>query len=190
MMKQSLIHVTFTSFHSRFAFMHAMGIHSALAIKRQRKRRDDQKRARDRRYSIQSTESGETHSPHSSTRRKHRKYGHHNNVDSKVRLRGIPLASQFAIPPMGQQWGWGNMPPVVVSCAALLYYSDWCCYACLLQQVVCNRAFPFTTVLGGHKYRNAPHWRRFLGVRSVSSWRRPDSRRCICFECVEYLCEG
>ncbi|CRK93940.1 CLUMA_CG007467, isoform A, partial [Clunio marinus] len=65
--------------------MHAMGIHSALAIKRQRKRRDQQKRARERRYSLQSTESGETHSMGGSTRRKHRhQYGHHNNVDSKV----------------------------------------------------------------------------------------------------------
>lgn len=70
--------------------MHAMGIHSALAIKRQRKRRDDQKRSRERRYSVQSTESGETHSPHGSTRRKHRnKYGQHNNVDSKVRMKKI-----------------------------------------------------------------------------------------------------
>jgi hypothetical protein len=65
--------------------MHAMGIHSALAIKRQRKRRDDQKRAKERRYSIQSTESGDTHSPHGSTRRKHRHHhGQHNNVDTKV----------------------------------------------------------------------------------------------------------
>lgn len=71
--------------------MHAMGIHSALAIKRQRKRRDDQKKARERRYSIQSTESGETHSPHGSTRRKHRhKYGHPSNVDSKVRTKNFP----------------------------------------------------------------------------------------------------
>jgi hypothetical protein len=65
--------------------MHAMGIHSALAIKRQRKRRDDQKKAIQRRYSIQSTESGETHSPHGSTRRKHRsKYGHSNPADATV----------------------------------------------------------------------------------------------------------
>ncbi|KAL7044353.1 hypothetical protein ACKWTF_001888 [Chironomus riparius] len=65
--------------------MHAVGIHSALAIKRQRKRRDEQKRARERRYSIQSTESGETHSPHGSTRRKHRPhYGQHGINDSKV----------------------------------------------------------------------------------------------------------
>lgn len=35
-----------------------MGLHSALAIKRQRKRRDEQKKARDRRFSSQSTESG------------------------------------------------------------------------------------------------------------------------------------
>lgn len=67
-----------------------MGIHSALAIKRQRKRRDDQKRSRERRYSVQSTESGETHSPHGSTRRKHRnKYGQHNNSDSKVRNKEV-----------------------------------------------------------------------------------------------------
>lgn len=62
-----------------------MGIHSALAIKRQRKRRDEQKRARERRFSIQSTESGDTHSPHGSTRRKHRHhYGQHGINDSKV----------------------------------------------------------------------------------------------------------
>lgn len=78
--------------------MHAMGIHSALAIKRQRKRRDDQKRAQNRRYSIQSTESGETHSPHGSTRRKHRKYGHNSNVDSKVRLRNSFAYQHIAIP--------------------------------------------------------------------------------------------
>lgn len=35
-----------------------MGLHSALAIKRQRKRRADMKKAKGRRYSIQSTESG------------------------------------------------------------------------------------------------------------------------------------
>jgi hypothetical protein len=34
-----------------------MGLHSALAIKRQRKRRDEQKKARERRYSTHSTES-------------------------------------------------------------------------------------------------------------------------------------
>ncbi|XP_067005211.1 uncharacterized protein [Anabrus simplex] len=45
--------------------MHAVGLHSALAIKRQRKRRDEQKRAKERRYSTQSTESGFT-SPHNS----------------------------------------------------------------------------------------------------------------------------
>ena len=37
-----------------------MGLHSALAIKRQRKRREEQKRARERRFSSQSTESGFT----------------------------------------------------------------------------------------------------------------------------------
>ncbi|XP_043649131.1 uncharacterized protein LOC122617354 isoform X1 [Drosophila teissieri] len=52
--------------------MHSVGIHSAMAIKRQRKRRDEQKRARERRYSTQSSESGETfHSPTGSVRRKY-----------------------------------------------------------------------------------------------------------------------
>ncbi|OXU21858.1 hypothetical protein TSAR_013647 [Trichomalopsis sarcophagae] len=46
--------------------MHAVGLHSALAIKRQRKRRDEQRRARERRYSSQSGESGLT-SPRAST---------------------------------------------------------------------------------------------------------------------------
>lgn len=45
--------------------MHAAGLHSALAIKRQRKRRDEQRRAKERRYSLQSSESGLT-SPHAS----------------------------------------------------------------------------------------------------------------------------
>ncbi|KAG8228771.1 hypothetical protein J437_LFUL007764 [Ladona fulva] len=38
--------------------MHAVGLHSALAIKRQRKRRDEQRKAKERRYSTQSVESG------------------------------------------------------------------------------------------------------------------------------------
>lgn len=38
--------------------MHTVGLHSALAIKRQRKHREELKRARERRYSSQSTESG------------------------------------------------------------------------------------------------------------------------------------
>ncbi|CAD7086536.1 unnamed protein product [Hermetia illucens] len=60
--------------------MHSVGIHSALAIKRQRKRRDEQRRAKERRYSIQSSESGDTlHSPHGSTRRKF----HHKHYASK-----------------------------------------------------------------------------------------------------------
>ncbi|XP_067625599.1 uncharacterized protein [Eurosta solidaginis] len=51
--------------------MHSVGIHSAMAIKRQRKRRDEQKRARERRYSTQSSESVDTfHSPSGSFRRK------------------------------------------------------------------------------------------------------------------------
>ncbi|XP_037961023.1 uncharacterized protein LOC119690106 [Teleopsis dalmanni] len=60
--------------------MHSVGIHSAMAIKRQRKRRDEQKRARERRYSTQSSESGETfHSPSGSFRRKY----HHTHAAAK-----------------------------------------------------------------------------------------------------------
>ncbi|XP_017791039.1 PREDICTED: uncharacterized protein LOC108573163 [Habropoda laboriosa] len=60
--------------------MHAVGLHSALAIKRQRKRRDEQRRACERRYSAQSGESGLT-SPRASTgsldhHPKHHKTGH------------------------------------------------------------------------------------------------------------------
>ncbi|GAB0090295.1 uncharacterized protein DMENIID0001_050130 [Sergentomyia squamirostris] len=53
--------------------MHAMGIHSALAVKRQRKRRDDQKKkVHERRFSLQSADSLDTNA--SSSRRRHR-YG-------------------------------------------------------------------------------------------------------------------
>uniref|UniRef100_A0A336LHC7 CSON005241 protein n=1 Tax=Culicoides sonorensis TaxID=179676 RepID=A0A336LHC7_CULSO len=64
--------------------MHSMGIHSALAIKRQRKRKEEAKKSRDRRYSIQSSESGDTlHSPRSSTRQKYRQYhASHQHVPS------------------------------------------------------------------------------------------------------------
>lgn len=51
---------------ARACRMHAVGLHSALAIRRERKRRAEQQRARERRYSVQSTESGVT-SPHCST---------------------------------------------------------------------------------------------------------------------------
>ncbi|XP_035729703.1 uncharacterized protein LOC118444971 isoform X1 [Vespa mandarinia] len=74
--------------------MHAVGLHSALAIKRQRKRRDEQRRARERRYSAQSGESGLT-SPRASTGSldhppRHQKGGHPNRaagqgmLDTKV----------------------------------------------------------------------------------------------------------
>ncbi|XP_034190912.2 uncharacterized protein LOC117609115 isoform X1 [Osmia lignaria lignaria] len=74
--------------------MHAVGLHSALAIKRQRKRRDEQRRARERRYSAQSGESGLT-SPRASTDSldhppRHHKHGHPNRsagqgmLDTKV----------------------------------------------------------------------------------------------------------
>ncbi|KAJ8897460.1 hypothetical protein PR048_002806 [Dryococelus australis] len=62
--------------------MHAMGgIHSALAIKRQRKRRDEQRRARERRFSSQSTDSGFTASPRNSM-------GSLDNVSGGRRKRG------------------------------------------------------------------------------------------------------
>lgn len=68
--------------------MHAVGLHSALAIRRERKRRAEQQRARERRYSVQSSESGIT-SPHCSTegleRRRHRKpHAPENEVVSSV----------------------------------------------------------------------------------------------------------
>lgn len=51
--------------------MHAVaGIHSAMAIKRQRHRREVAARERERRLSTHSSESGDTH--HGSTRRKYR----------------------------------------------------------------------------------------------------------------------
>lgn len=59
--------------------MHAVGLHSALAIKRQRKRRDEQRRARERRYSAQSGESGLT-SPRASTGSLDRHHRHHHTV--------------------------------------------------------------------------------------------------------------
>ncbi|XP_038212104.1 uncharacterized protein LOC119832515 [Zerene cesonia] len=70
--------------------MHAVGLHSALAIRRERKRRAEQQRARERRYSLQSSESGVT-SPHCSTgsleRRRYRKSGTADNeVVSSVGL--------------------------------------------------------------------------------------------------------
>lgn len=54
--------------------MHAVaGIHSAMAIKRQRHRRECAARERERRLSTHSSESGDTHhSFHGSTRRKYR----------------------------------------------------------------------------------------------------------------------
>lgn len=59
--------------------MHAVGLHSALAIKRQRNRRDEQKRARERRYSTQSGESGLT-SPRASTGSLDRHPRHHHRT--------------------------------------------------------------------------------------------------------------
>lgn len=70
--------------------MHAVaGIHSAMAIKRQRHRREIAARERERRLSTHSSESGDTHhSFHGSTRRKHRPHasGPHGStmLDTKV----------------------------------------------------------------------------------------------------------
>nr|CAD7405697.1 unnamed protein product [Timema cristinae] len=75
--------------------MHAMGgIHSALAIKRQRKRRDEQRRAKERRFSSQSTESGFTsprnsigsleHIPRRGARGKANRKSSSDDVGSKV----------------------------------------------------------------------------------------------------------
>lgn len=70
--------------------MHAVaGIHSAMAIKRQRHRREMAARERERRLSTHSSESGDTHhSFHGSTRRKHRPHasGPHGStmLDTKV----------------------------------------------------------------------------------------------------------
>lgn len=82
--------------------MHAVGIHSAMAIKRQRKRRDEQRRAKERRYSIQSSESGDTqHSPHGSTRRKYRHPTAHSAgngmLDTKVTTKTIRLTKFIKI---------------------------------------------------------------------------------------------
>lgn len=73
---------------ARACRMHAVGLHSALAIRRERKRRAEQQRARERRYSLQSSESGVT-SPHCSTgsleRRRFRKpHSAENEVVSSV----------------------------------------------------------------------------------------------------------
>lgn len=68
--------------------MHAVaGIHSAMAIKRQRRRREIAARERERRLSTHSSESGDTHhSFRGSTRRKHRPHttGSQAMLDTKV----------------------------------------------------------------------------------------------------------
>lgn len=69
--------------------MHGAVIHSAMAIKRQRHRREVAARERERRLSTHSSESGDTHhSFHGSTRRKHRQHasGPHGSamLDTKV----------------------------------------------------------------------------------------------------------
>jgi len=69
--------------------MHTVGLHSALAIKRQRKRREEQKRARERRFSTHSTDSHPVLSPRNSIvsldgagRHRHRKQAR--MMDTKV----------------------------------------------------------------------------------------------------------
>lgn len=78
--------------------MHSVGIHSALAIKRQRKWREEQKRAKERRDSIASSESGDTlHSHYGSTRRKYR---HHTTATHKTAPR--MLDSQVSTMPQNR----------------------------------------------------------------------------------------
>ncbi|KYQ47490.1 hypothetical protein ALC60_13469 [Trachymyrmex zeteki] len=67
--------------------MHAVGLHSALAIKRQRMRRDEQRRARERRYSAQSGESGLT-SPRASTGSLDHHGRHHKGTHGGTRAAG------------------------------------------------------------------------------------------------------
>ncbi|KOX77503.1 hypothetical protein WN51_09827 [Melipona quadrifasciata] len=99
--------VGFINTHTHISTMHAVGLHSALAIKRQRKRRDEQRRARERRYSVQSGESGLT-SPRASTgsldhQPKHHKAGHSSRSAGQVF--GAFLLMSGLLPGDLAQWG-------------------------------------------------------------------------------------
>lgn len=138
--------------HTHF-IMHAVGIHSALAIKRQRKRRDEQKRARERRYSVQSSESGDTqHSPHGSTRR-----GYHPHSVTHAAGNGM-LDTKVIANAIGRK---GQATD-----------KSGCACVHVRIYVVCNWKRVLSIDVGGHQHRNAAHWCRFCGV-----WHIPDRLR-------------
>lgn len=80
--------------------MHAVGLHSALAIKRQRKRRDEQRRARERRYSAQSGESGLT-SPRASTGSLDHHGRHHKGTHGAARTAGQGMLDTKVVTSIG-----------------------------------------------------------------------------------------
>lgn len=80
--------------------MHAVGLHSALAIKRQRKRRDEQRRARERRYSAQSGESGLT-SPRASTGSLDHHGKHHKSTHGTARNAGQGMLDTKVVTSIG-----------------------------------------------------------------------------------------
>ncbi|KYN35739.1 hypothetical protein ALC56_09939 [Trachymyrmex septentrionalis] len=80
--------------------MHAVGLHSALAIKRQRMRRDEQRRARERRYSAQSGESGLT-SPRASTGSLDHHGRHHKGTHSGARAAGQGMLDTKVVTSIG-----------------------------------------------------------------------------------------
>ncbi|KMQ97898.1 centrosomal protein [Lasius niger] len=80
--------------------MHAVGLHSALAIKRQRKRRDEQRRARERRYSAQSGESGLT-SPRASTGSLDHHGRHHKGTHGAARNAGQGMLDTKVVTSIG-----------------------------------------------------------------------------------------
>lgn len=80
--------------------MHAVGLHSALAIKRQRMRRDEQRRARERRYSVQSGESGLT-SPRASTGSLDHHGRHHKGTHGGTRASGQGMLDTKVVTSIG-----------------------------------------------------------------------------------------
>ncbi|EZA49594.1 hypothetical protein X777_12139 [Ooceraea biroi] len=87
--------------------MHAVGLHSALAIKRQRKRRDEQRRARERRYSVQSGESGLT-SPRASTGSLDHHGRHHKGSHGAARTAGQGMLDTKVVTSIGDLAHWGT----------------------------------------------------------------------------------
>ncbi|XP_018314661.1 uncharacterized protein [Mycetomoellerius zeteki] len=83
--------------------MHAVGLHSALAIKRQRMRRDEQRRARERRYSAQSGESGLT-SPRASTGSLDHHGRHHKGTHGGTRAAGQGDLAHWGTKASGGWW--------------------------------------------------------------------------------------